>query len=216
MFAIRRAPVSRSLLRQSVRSYAAAANDGQPPIALFGVDGTYASALYSAAAKGGQLDAVASSLARLQTTLKNDARVSALVGNPTLNNEDKKVIVEVLSKAIGGDKSVTNLLKVMAENNRLALLPQVGDAFAQLISAQKGEVEVTITSAQPLDSKVLKQLEGSISKSKFAGQGKKLKVENKVNPEILGGLVVEIGDRTIDTSTKNRITRLNKILTDAV
>lgn len=63
---------------------------------------------------------------------------------------------------------------------------------------------------------MLKQLESSISKSKFAGAGKKLKVQNKVNSEIMGGLVVEIGDRTIDLSVSNRITRLNKMLTDAV
>ena len=63
---------------------------------------------------------------------------------------------------------------------------------------------------------MLKQLENSIAKSKFAGSGKKLKVQNKVNSEILGGLVVELGDRTIDLSVSNKITRLNKMLTDAV
>ncbi|BFZ58249.1 ATP synthase F0 subcomplex subunit OSCP atp5 [Savitreella phatthalungensis] len=206
-----------SLLASCRRGYASAAGgDSQPPIALFGVDGTYASALYTAAAKSGSLDGVAGALSKLQQTLKGDGRVSALIGNPTLTSADKSVIVEVLSKSAGGDKSVTNLLKVMAENNRLGLLPQVSEAFAQLIAAQKGEVEVTITSAQPLESKTIKQLEGSIAKSKFAGAGKKLKVQNKVSPEILGGLIVEIGDRTIDTSVRSRITRLNKILNEAV
>lgn len=62
----------------------------------------------------------------------------------------------------------------------------------------------------------MKQLESSLSKSKFGGAGKKLKIQNKVNPEILGGLVVEIGDRTIDLSVQNRILKLNKLLTDSI
>lgn len=145
MFSLRRIP---TVARQSVRTYAAATNDGKPPIQLFGVDGTYASALYSASAKAGSLDAVSSALNRLQGTLKSDPKVAGLISNPTLSNADKAVVVDVLSKSIGNEKSVTNLLKVMSENNRLGLLPQVSEAFTSLISAQNGEVEVTITSAQ--------------------------------------------------------------------
>lgn len=208
--------IPKAALRQSVRSYAASAADATPPIQLFGVDGTYASALYSASVKSGSLDAVNSALTKLQTTLKNDSKVAGLISNPTLNMSDKTVIVDVLSKSVGGDKSITNLLKVMAENNRLGMLPAVSEAFASLIAAQKGEVEVTITSAQPLDSRVVKQLESTLSKSKFAVGGKKLKVQNKINSEILGGLVVEIGDRTIDLSVQNRIVKLNKMLTDSI
>jgi F-type H+-transporting ATPase subunit O len=215
MLSFRRATASPALRQSILRTYAAQAN-AQPPIQLFGVDGTYATALYSAAAKQGSLDNVTSALSKLQNTLKADKKVLTLIGNPTLSMQDKKAIVDVLAKAAGGDKSISNLLSVMADNNRLGMLPQVAEAYEQLISAGKGEVEVTITSAAQLDSKVLKQLESSIGKSKFAGQGKKLKVQNKVNPEILGGLVVEIGDRTIDLSVQNKITKLNKMLTDAI
>ena len=137
----------RTALRQGIRTYAAAA-DATPPIQLFGVDGTYASALYSASIKSGNLDSVSSALQKIQSTLKTDSKVSTLISNPTLNNADKSVIVEVLAKAVGGDKSITNLLKVMAENNRLGMLPAVSEAFASLISAQKGETDVVITSAQ--------------------------------------------------------------------
>lgn len=145
MFSLRRTPL---VVRQIARSYAAVANNGKPPIQLFGVDGIYATALYTAAAKGGSLDAVSSALNRLQGTLRNDSKVAALISNPTLSNADKAVVVDVLSKSINNEKSVSNLLKVMSENNRLGLLPEVSQAFTTLISAQNGEVEVTITSAQ--------------------------------------------------------------------
>lgn len=68
---------------------------------------------------------------------------------------------------------------------------------------------------QKLDDKLLRRLETAISKSEYS-QGKKLKVTTKVNPDILGGLVVEIGERTIDLSVSSKIAKLNKMLTDTV
>jgi len=62
---------------------------------------------------------------------------------------------------------------------------------------------------------MLKRLESAISKSEFS-QGKKLKVVSKVNPDILGGLVVEVGERTIDMSVSGKIARMNKMLTDSI
>ncbi|KAJ8129968.1 hypothetical protein O1611_g3662 [Lasiodiplodia mahajangana] len=75
---------------------------------------------------------------------------------------------------------------------------------------------MVVTSAQPLDNKTLSRLETAVSKSQYVGQGKKLKVTNTVNPEILGGLVVEIGDRTIDLSVSSKIAKMNKLLTDTL
>lgn len=68
---------------------------------------------------------------------------------------------------------------------------------------------------QTLDNKLRQRLESAIQKSEYS-QGKKLKVVSKVNPDILGGLVVEIGERTIDLSVGNKVAKLNKMLTDSV
>jgi len=84
------------------------------------------------------------------------------------------------------------------------------------MKAHKGEVEAIVTSAQALDPKTLQRLEAAISKSAFIGQGQKLRVSNKVDTEIVGGLVVEIGDRTIDLSVSSKMAKLNKLLTDAL
>ncbi|KAK5194201.1 ATP synthase F0 subcomplex subunit OSCP atp5, partial [Cryomyces antarcticus] len=101
-------------------------------------------------------------------------------------------------------------------NNRLSVLEGVCEKFGVLMSAFRGEVELTVTSAAPLDAKVLKQLETAISKSQYVGQGKKLKVVPKVNPDIRGGLIVEIGDRTIDLSVSSKMAKMNKLLTDTL
>lgn len=180
-----------------------------------------------------------------QATFKKDAGLQTILSAPTLSPEDKQQIVAELQKTTGStDKTVQQFLETLAANNRLSILEGVSEKFGTLMSAARGEVEMTITSASPLDAKVVRQLENAVSKSSFVGQGKKLKVVPKVcthawemrgcrnpkardivlltlrarqvNPEIRGGLVVEIGDRTIDLSVSAKIAKMNKLLQDSL
>ncbi|CAD6444406.1 c5aeec05-c24c-4a17-8e35-fadddb00126b [Sclerotinia trifoliorum] len=204
---------------QVVRNYAAPAVDSKPPVALYGVDGTYASALYTAAAKTSTLDSVARSLQSLHAIFQKDAKLATIMQAPTLSVQDKSQIIQELQKHTGGqDKgdTVKNFLETLAENNRLSLLKGVCEKFGELMGAARGEIELVVTSASQLDSKTLNRLESAVSKSQYVGQGKKLKVTNKVSPDVLGGLIVEIGDRTIDLSVSSRIAKMNKLLTDTL
>ncbi|KAJ3471174.1 ATP synthase F0 subcomplex subunit OSCP atp5 [Fusarium solani] len=214
------APQRAAALRVAVpvRSFAAAAtSEVKPPVSVFGVDGTYATALYTAAVKTSSLDPTAAALSNLGALFEKDAKLAAILSAPTLTEADKKAIIEELAKKAGsGNETVKNFLETLAENNRLGLLPGVCDKFATIISAARGEVEVTVTSAQPLDKRTLNRLESAVSKSAYISQGQKLKVTNSVNPDIVGGLVVEIGDRTIDLSVSARIAKMNKLLTDSL
>ncbi|GIZ39812.1 hypothetical protein CKM354_000318100 [Cercospora kikuchii] len=207
----------------ATRSFAEAAakpaSETRPPIDVYGVDGTYASALYTAAAKNSSIDNVSKALENLNATFKKDSKLQALVTSPTLTVEDKKQIVAELQKTISvQDKTntVSGFLNTLAENNRLSVLEGVTEKFAQLMSAARGEVELTITSAAPLDNKTVKQLEAAVSKSQYVGASKKVKVVTKVNPEIRGGLVVEIGDRTIDLSVSSKMSKMNRLLQETL
>ena len=102
---------------------------------------------------------------------------------PTLSVSDKKQIIAEIQKSTNvQDKNDTikNFLNTLAENNRLSQLEGVCEKFGTLMSASRGEVEMTITSATPLDQKVVKQLEATVSKSQYVGAGKKLRVVPKV------------------------------------
>ncbi|KAH8178166.1 ATP synthase delta (OSCP) subunit domain-containing protein [Sarocladium implicatum] len=199
------------------RTYAAAA-EAQPPVAVFGIDGTYASALYTAAVKSSSLDPTARALASLGALVEKDPKLATILSAPTLSAEDKSAIVAELAKQSGAGKDATikNFLDTLAENNRLSILGGVCQKFGEIMSAARGEVEMTVTSAQPLDNKTLNRLEAAVTKSSYVGQGKKLKVTNDVNPDIVGGLVVEVGDRTIDLSVSSRIAKMNKLLNDSL
>jgi len=214
-----RIAVSRAAATSQIRSYATpSTQDSKPPVALYGLDGTYASALYTAAVKTSSLETTAKALAALKEIYDKDPKLAEILLAPTLTAEDKESIITLLEKQIGAEKNSTvkNFLQTLADYNRLGLLKSISEKFEELIGAANGEVELTVTSASPLDSKTLSRLETAISKSQYIGQGQKLKVTNKVNSDILGGLVVEIGDRTIDLSVSSRIAKMNKLLTDTL
>ncbi|KAK1996154.1 ATP synthase delta subunit [Colletotrichum falcatum] len=220
------APASRlvaSARAPAVRTYAAAASSAasdnvKPPVAVFGLEGTYATALYTAAAKTSSLDPTAKALSTLEAIFAKDPKLATVLAAPTLTPEDKNAIVAELTKQAGASsqETVKNFLAALAENNRLGLLPSITQKFAEIMSAARGEVELVVTSATQLDNRTLNRLESAISKSAYAGAGKKLKVTNQVNPDIIGGLIVEIGDRTIDLSVSSKIAKLNKLLTDTL
>ncbi|KAL8755392.1 MAG: hypothetical protein Q9184_004814 [Pyrenodesmia sp. 2 TL-2023] len=204
--------------RRYAQAAAAATQDTKPPVALFGLDGTYASALYTAAAKTSSLDSTSKSLAALAEVFKKDTKLSGILTAPTLSPRDKSQIVQELQRHMGGvDKgeTVKNFLKTLSDNNRLGILQGVCEKFATLMGAARGEMDLTVTSAAKLDSKTLQRLETAVAKSEYS-QGKKLKVVPKVNPDIMGGLVVEIGDRTIDLSVSAKIAKMNKLLSDTL
>ena len=138
---------------------------------------------YTAASKQSALDNVSRALENMSSTFKRDTKLQSILTAPTLSTSDKKQIVAEIQKSTGvQDKTntLTNFLNTLAENNRLAVLEGVCDKFAQLMSAARGEIEMTITSAQALDQKIVRQLEQAVSKSQYVGQGQKLKVVPKV------------------------------------
>jgi F-type H+-transporting ATPase subunit O len=208
----------RAFLGQTRAFAAPAASERvKPPVALFGLDGTYATALYTAAVKTSSLEPTARGLAALGNLIQKDAKLVTILQAPTLSAADKSAVVAELQKNAGASgETVKNFLATLAENNRLGLLPGVCSKFTELMSAARGEVEMVVTSAQPLDNRTLSRLEAAVSKSSYVGAGKKLKVKNTVNSDIVGGLVVEVGDRTIDLSVSSKLAKMNKLLTDTL
>ncbi|EEQ44119.1 ATP synthase F1, delta subunit [Candida albicans P57072] len=196
------------------RSLSSAAKSTKPPIQLFGIDGTYANALYSATIQQSDMAQTYKSLEKIENVIKGDPQLKNALTNPSLTKDDRVAIAKSVANDLSLDKTTANFLTVLAENNRLGNFSSVFQKFGLLNDAYNGVVEAKVTSAKPLESKILKRLQTSIGKSSFVGEGKTLKLTNQVNPEILGGLVVEVGDRTVDVSIANKVARLNQTLRD--
>ncbi|KAF7723250.1 ATP synthase F0 subcomplex subunit OSCP atp5 [Apophysomyces ossiformis] len=198
------------------RGYAAPAKQVKVPITLHGLDGRYATALYTAAARQNAIDAVEKDLKQLQQAVSKDKAAQAFLENPTVTRQVKLEGVRSLLSKVGSVNPLTrNLFETLAENGRLEQTTKVISAYSELMSAHRNELSLIITSAKELDKATLNKITDSLQKSPLA-EGKKLLVSNKVKPDILGGLLVEIGDKSIDLTVSTKLAKLNKLVTDAV
>lgn len=145
----------------------------------------YANAAYNAALSRSpvMLDTVQKELTSIGLALKADEKLAGFVANPTLSTKDRQSGLEAMFSKAGGVKAsdvTKNLLSLMAENGRLVETPDVVTGFAELVAKYKGELEVVVTSAKPLDKDVLGRIEKALKQSQVAQQSKTVKVTNKV------------------------------------
>ncbi|ORX40075.1 OSCP/delta subunit of ATPase [Kockovaella imperatae] len=205
-----------SAMRTVLRRGYATAKDVKPPIQLNSLTGTYATSAYVAALKKSSkdLEQLAKDVESFDKKMKSDSKIDAFVRNPTLSSTERSL---VLKELVGSSSSpmLLNLLTVLSENGRLASAPKVFDDFGSLMAAYRGELEVIVTSAEPLDSSAMSRLDKALKATEIA-KGKKIKIQNKVNPAVLGGLVVDFGDKTIDLSASSKVNRFNAALAQGV
>ncbi|KAG7517432.1 ATP synthase subunit O, mitochondrial [Solea senegalensis] len=181
----------------------------KPPIQVYGVEGRYATALFSAASKQNKLDQVEQELGKVSTMIK-DPKISSIVMNPHVKrNIKQKAMGDALSKAKASPITI-NLINVLADNGRLTLTGDVITAFGKMMSAHRGEVICSVTTAQPLDAASLAELK--VALKGFLQKGETIKLDTKSDPSILGGMIVSIGDKYVDMSTKTKIQKLTKLI----
>ncbi|XP_041115235.1 ATP synthase subunit O, mitochondrial-like [Polyodon spathula] len=181
----------------------------QPPIQVYGVEGRYATALYSAASKQKNLDQVEKELGRVKSLMK-DPKMTTVFMNPHIKRSIKqKTVNDVMTKEKLSPITV-NFMNLLAENGRLSFTPGVISAFGKMMSAHRGEVLCSVTTAQPLDEASLTELKNALNG--FLQKGETLQLETKSDPSVLGGMIVSIGDKYVDMSTKTKIQKLTKIM----
>lgn len=182
----------------------------KPPLAVFGTEGRYATALYSAAMKSDKLEQVDKDMQKLQATIKDDSKLRDFFSNPTISRPQKRKTLEDMASKWGMDKLSVNFLLALAENGRLAKALGVIKSFETVVAAHRGEVISEVTTARPLDQGMLREIEQALHK--FIEPGQKLVLNTKVDPSIIGGMIVSVGDKYVDMSTSNKIRMYEKII----
>ncbi|XP_012713462.2 ATP synthase subunit O, mitochondrial [Fundulus heteroclitus] len=184
----------------------------KPPIQVYGVEGRYATALFSAASKQKKLDQVEQELGKVSVLIK-DPKIAGIVMNPHVKRSIKqKTFHDALTKAKVSPITI-NLLNVLADNGRLTKTADVITAFGKMMSAHRGEVICSVTTAQPLDQASLAELK--VALNGFLQKGETIKLETKSDPSIMGGMIVSIGEKYVDMSTKTKIQKLTKLIREA-
>ena len=166
--------------------------------------GRYASALFDLASENGTVTAVESDLEKLGVALGESADLAALTTNPELARDVQGKAMAAVAKKMKLSPLTANFLGVLAANRRLAKLPAIITAFKAIAAAQRGEVSATVTSAHPLSADQLAALKTKLT----AREGRTVMLSAKVDPDLLGGLVVTIGSQRIDASIRTRLNSL--------
>lgn len=165
----------------------------------------YAEAAFKAAGANGK--AWGDQLAGLAVVSANP-QLRQFADNPKITANQVFDVVAGVSK-LNLDNGVANLLRTVIENGRLAALPEIATQFHALVNAQSGVSDATVYSAFPIDDAQLKDVVASLEK-RF---GRKLAATVQVDPELIGGIRVVVGDEVLDTSVKARLERMKVALT---
>ena len=170
-----------------------------------GLAGRYAIALYALANDAGKVESVVADLTNLAALITENADVKSMVGSPAITwIEQMNAITAILEKA-GADALTVKFAGTVAANGRLHAMDRIISAFLEEHARRRGEISAEVISAVALDNSRTASLEKVVGS--LAGNDK-LSLSMRVDPSLIGGLVVRIGSRMIDTSIRTKLNRL--------
>ena len=164
----------------------------------------YATALFDLALERNQLDAVAADLDALASLLENSDDLNRLVRSPVISRADQGAGIGAVADKGGFSEIVRNFLGVMAQKRRLFVLSAAITAFRRQLAEHKGEVAAEVTSAQPLKP----EHEAAVRAALKDVVGRDVALETRVDPSIIGGLVVRVGSRMMDNSVRTKLANI--------
>jgi len=173
-----------------------------------GVAGRYATALFELAENDSQLDVVADDLAQLGAMLEQSDDLARLVRSPVISRDEQSGAMAEIMEAAGLSPLTRNFVGVVAESRRLFALGQMIRGYRQLLAGHRGETTAEVTSAAPLSDAHMSALGEALKKA----VGTEVSVDAKVDPEVLGGLVVKVGSRMVDSSIRTKLQQLRQAM----
>ncbi|PZQ52442.1 MAG: F0F1 ATP synthase subunit delta [Rhodovulum sulfidophilum] len=173
-----------------------------------GVAGRYATALFEIAKDSNTLDKVEADLSTLEAALAESADLREAIASPVFSREDLGNAVVALAGKLGLGQDVTNTLRLMAQNRRLFVLPGLISQLRALIADARGEVTAEVTTAKALT----KGQADALAETLKASVGKDVKLNVIVDESLIGGLVVKVGSRMVDTSIRSKLAHLRNVM----
>ena len=169
-----------------------------------GLSERYAKALFELADDRKALDEVAGDLRALRTLMHESADFRRLIRSPVLSRAEQAKAVAAVAEKAGFSQLTRNFLGVAARNRRLFVLPQVITGYLRELAERRGEVTAEVTAAKPLTPAQTEAVNEQLRKA----VGRKVAVDLRIDPGLLGGLIVKVGSRMVDASLKSKLSRL--------
>ena len=169
----------------------------------------YASALFAAAQDKGKLDAIREQLAQFADALADNREMQLFFFSPYFSSAEKR---EGIARAISGaEPELVNFLELLAEKHRMPVIFRIRRRFDERWAKENKRLEVKLTSAVELDPKIVKRVGEEIERQ----TDRKIELENDVDEDLIGGLVLRVGNMVLDASLRNRLERLRKEVAQA-
>lgn len=169
----------------------------------------YAKSLFEVAKEKGTLDVVREQLGQFSEALSGDPQLSTFFFSPYFSTVEKK---DGLHKAVtDADPTVVNILELLLENHRMPAIHRLHKEFDRLWDDENKLLPVDITSAVALDDDVVKRLGDQIGEQ----TGRKVQLTAHVDPDVLGGIVLRVGNQILDASIRNRLDQLRRSVAKA-
>jgi F-type H+-transporting ATPase subunit delta len=170
----------------------------------------YAKAVFEVARESGDVEGWRARLARLQALL-DDSEVAQILANPAVSPERRLQVLDVVDADGALGQEGRNLGKLLIEARATPALPEIREEYDRLDDEAAGRVRALATSAVPLSDEDRERLVADLSKR----LQKEVRLQTRVDPSILGGLVVQVGDQLIDASVQTRLQQLRRQLATA-
>ncbi len=169
----------------------------------------YADALFDVAKEKGKLDEIGGQLDEFVDALEGDRDLQVFFFSPYFSSAEK---VDGLKRAIdGADTELVNFLELTIEKNRMTEIFRIRRQFEQLWKHENKRIDVTVTSAVELDPAVVKRIGEEIERQ----TGRKVELASRVDDDILGGIVLQVGNMVLDASIRSRLEKLKKSVAQA-
>lgn len=176
----------------------------EPASISTGIAARYATAIFELAKEGSALTALEADLDTLETALNDSADLRAALSSPVYSREDLGKAITALSDKLGVSATTKGALGMMAQNRRLFALPQLIAELRRKIADEKGEITAEVTSATVLTKAQADHLAATLK----ANVGKTVKLNVAVDENLIGGLIVKVGSKMIDTSIRSKLAAL--------
>lgn len=179
-----------------------------------GVPGRYAAALYMAAVKTESLGKVEDELGQVAALMSESKDFTTFVADPSVPRAVKIDGLNSILTKMGATDVTKNFIGLLSDNNRLSELGKIVAKFEEIAADQRGEVKATVTTADGLSAEEMGDIQRGLQPLLKPGQ--KLSLEEQVDPSIIGGVILSMGDKYVDMSILARVKKLQQIVRDAV
>lgn len=178
---------------------------------MSGIAGRYATALFELADEQKQLDEVAADLGSLLAMIDDSEDLRRMLRSPVVPREEQGAAIEAVMKSAGLSELTRRFVGVVARNGRLFAVEDMARAYRAILADRRGEVSAEVTSAMPLtraqSDRLAKMLKSEV--------GANVTIDAKVDADILGGLIVRVGSRMVDSSLRTKLQKLQFVLKGA-